>query len=103
MGFFSYLLGIGEDGASRLSDVQYLLSKDDIERLVSRVEIQHLDAQEEKIVEDALVKRRLSNHKISLRQIDDTLRQLKHQGKISDYDRKALVQVFENHFQNNVT
>ncbi len=99
MGFFSFLLGTGEFKKQKLSIEEVPLSLEEIQKLVSRFKIKSLDAGEEKLVEQAIAYRRLNDRKISLRQIDEILGQLVLKGKISRFDRKSLVSVFDEHFK----
>lgn len=103
MGFFSYLLGTGADKPAQKSTVstktEHAVTADKIRQLVSRVKIQSLDQTEEKLVEEAIIARRRGDGKISLEQIDELLRKLKNQNKISDVDRRGLVRVFQQYFE----
>ncbi|PLX27475.1 hypothetical protein C0581_03440 [Candidatus Parcubacteria bacterium] len=100
MGFFSFLFGTGTSSASKIDTVEYQISKQEIERLVSRMKIKSLDAGEEKLIERIIERRRLGDGKISLRQIDEALKKLEFQKSISQYDRKGVMRVFTEYFQN---
>ena len=99
MGFFSYLFGTGSSSSYKLDNSEHQISKIEIERLVSRMKIKSLDINEEKLIEHIIEKRRLGDGKISLRQIDEVLRKLEYQKKISQYDRKGVVKVFSEFFE----
>jgi len=100
MGFFSYLFGTGSSSSYKLDNTEHQLSAYDIARLVTPVHIQSLDRAQEKLVQQAIEQRRLGDGKISLRQIDEILRRLQYQKKISEYDRKGVVKVFQEFFKN---
>ncbi|MBT3539425.1 hypothetical protein HOF40_04060 [Candidatus Parcubacteria bacterium] len=99
MGFFSFLFGTGTSSTAKLDLSEHQVSKQEIERLVSRMKIKSLDAGEEKLIERIIEKRRLGDGKISLRHIDEALRKLEFQKKISQYDRKGVMKVFTEYFQ----
>jgi hypothetical protein len=99
MGLFGYMFGAGQYSQSKLSMTEHQLSSVKIRQLVSRVRVRSLDIGEERIVEEAIIRRRLGDGKISLRQIDETLFQLQQQKKISQYDRKGLVKQFSEFFE----
>jgi hypothetical protein len=65
-----------------------------IRNLVSRFKIRSLDKDEERLVEELLIARRRGDGKISLRQVEDVLRKLRNQNKISRTDEKGLMKVF---------
>ncbi|GEM_PF-2256127 len=99
MSFFSYLFGSSSD---RYSDQQKTLSEQTIQDIVSRSLVNTLSKQEELVVERAIATARKGNGKISLRQIDETLRRLQHakdpNQRISEHDRRKLMKVFENYY-----
>ena len=74
-------------------------SKEEIKRLVSSYKIKSLDSEEESLVEDLVITRRGNDGKISLYQIDEVLKKMMDQNKISKYDRSALMQSFERFFK----
>ena len=94
MSFLDVLLGI-----KTYSTTQKLLSSEEIEQLVAQSSVSSLTRQEALIVEHAIEERRLGDGRISLSQIDETLRRLERQKKISINDRRALMKIFENFFQ----
>lgn len=95
MGFFSMLFG---SSASKLPQDEHQLSKDQIKKLVSQYNVRSLDAAEERLIEETIIARRRGDGKISLRQIDEALRKLKNNYKISDTDRKGIMKVFTEYF-----
>jgi len=97
MGFFSFLFGTGSANTS-LSQKEHYLSKQEIQQLVSRVKVRTLDSGEEVLVEDVIDRRRRGDGKISLYQIDEALRTLQNQNKISKFDRQGLMRVFGEYF-----
>lgn len=90
MSFFNSLLGL-----KSYSSYQFLLSREEIDDLVARSAISSLTLDEEKIVENAIDARRLGDGRISMVQIDETLRSLENQGKISRNDRECLLKIFD--------
>ncbi|OGH69891.1 MAG: hypothetical protein A3C90_00850 [Candidatus Magasanikbacteria bacterium RIFCSPHIGHO2_02_FULL_51_14] len=96
MGIFDTLFG---SPAGNYPQDEKSLSEVEIKKLVSRVHIRTLRQGEEGLVEQAIAARRHGDGKISLRQIYEALTQLKNQGKISVYDRKGLMKMFEEYFQ----
>ncbi|KKW42240.1 MAG: hypothetical protein UY92_C0009G0044 [Candidatus Magasanikbacteria bacterium GW2011_GWA2_56_11] len=68
-------------------------------QLVSGTLIGTLESSEEKAVEEAILARRFGDGKISLRQIDEVLRRLQDQNRISPNDRRSLMRVFEKYCQ----
>lgn len=86
-------------GKKTYSTEQKLLSKEDIDDLITLDAVSSLSSGEEKIVKQAIEQRRLGDGRISLSQIDETLRSLEHQNKISKNDREALFKIFERFFQ----
>lgn len=94
MSFLDVLLGI-----KTYPTTQKLLSEEEIEDLVSISSISSLTSQEAKTVQHAIAERRLGDGRISLSQIDETLRSLERQKKMSINDRRALMKIFEKFFQ----
>lgn len=94
MGFFSFFFG----SSSRLSAVERPLSEIEIKRLVSSARVRSLSQNEMLAVEQAVIARRRGDGKISLRQIDEVLRSLQNQGRISKVDRKGVLRVFADYF-----
>jgi len=81
------------------STYQVLLSREEINDIVARSAISSLTSNEEKIVEQAIEARRLGDGRISLAQIDETLRRLEREKQISENDRNALMRLFEQYTQ----
>ncbi len=92
--FFDVL--VGKD--SRHSSVQKFLSRRDICKIVSRNKIISLSLEEEKLVEEAIIKRRKGDGKISMQQVEEMLINLKNERKISETDYKALIKLFLDYF-----
>lgn len=92
MGIFNDIFG---GTGSRYSQNERQLSAEEIRSMVSRYRTQSLDAKEETLIEDALIRRRKGNGKISLRQVDEVLRSLEGKKKISQHDRSAIMRIFE--------
>ena len=93
-------MGLFGSPADKYSPIEHALSELEIKRLVSRLNVQSLDQNEEELVENLLISRRKGDGKISLRQIYEVLVKLDYQNKISEVDRKGLMAVFEEHFAN---
>ena len=91
MGWFS---------TNKYSTKEHYLSSQEIKRLVSTTSVRSLDGAEENIVEGLVIARRGNDGKISLSQIDEVLKKLKNQSRISKYDRIALMQIFKSYFEN---
>jgi len=94
MSFLDVFLGLKSH-----SPYQVLLSREEIDDLVSVSAISSLTGTEEKGVERAIEARRGSDGRISLAQVDETLRKLEKEKQISVNDREALMKVFERYFQ----
>ncbi|MDO8509783.1 MAG: hypothetical protein Q7S24_01425 [bacterium] len=94
MGFFSMFGGT----ENKYSNIEHQLSELEINKLVSEITIKTLKQGEEDLVEHTLLQRRHGDGKISLRQIYESLTQLKNQHKISVYDRDGLIKVFESYY-----
>jgi hypothetical protein len=94
MGIFSKF----SSSSDKYSNKEKRFSEYDIKKLVSSVRIKTLDQNEEKLVEETILKKRGNDGKISLRQIDQSLRELETRKKISKFDKKALMQIFINYF-----
>lgn len=90
MSFLDIFLGL-----KGYSSYQFLLSREEIDDLLSRSNIPSLTRDEEHTVEESLDKRRLGDGRISMQQIDETLRHLENQGKISINDRESLLKIFD--------
>lgn len=90
MSFLDSFLGI-----KSYSSYQFLLSREEIDDLVALSNISSLTRDEEKIVEKALDERRLGDGRISMVQINETLRGLENKRKISNNDRESLLKIFD--------
>lgn len=88
MGFFS-------NPADKYSQSEKSLTTADIKRLVSRTSIKTLDQSEEGLVESELIARKGLDGRISMRQIYQVLISLEQRHKISTFDRKKLLKIFE--------
>lgn len=97
MGFFDILFG--SSSSSGYDKREQPVTKEQIQMLVSRAKTRSLDATEERLIEETIIKRRKGNGKISLRQIDEALGNLEGRGKISAYDRKGVRRVFKTYFE----
>ncbi len=94
MSFLDVFLGI-----RHYSQNQLLISREEIDDLVSQSAIPSLTSSEERLVEKALDERRLGDGRISLAQIDETLRKLEKEKHISVHDREALMKIFVRFFE----
>lgn len=92
-------MGIFSSPKLNYSQEEKAISIDQLDAIVSSVSISSLSQKEEKIVEEALHKRRGADGKISLRQIYEVLTQLEQTGKISVHDKKALLERFTQHLR----
>ncbi|MFA6427596.1 MAG: hypothetical protein WCW16_04095 [Candidatus Magasanikbacteria bacterium] len=106
MGFFSYVFGFGT-GSKTLSSTEHAVTREDIERLVSRSRINTLESDNQAhTIREAVAKRRNGDGKISIQQIDEVLRKLENSKdrlvRISEYDRRGVVKVFEEYFQSKI-
>lgn len=97
MGLLDFIFGSSPGG--QYSNKEHYLSEIEIRRLVSRVQVRSLSQSEESLVEEAIIKRRRGDGKIPLRQIDETLRKLEKQKKISEFDHQGLMRGFEQYFE----
>ena len=97
MGLLKFLFS---GSASNYSDVEHYLTSIEIKKMLPEAHIKSLGQGELHVVEDTILARRGSDDKISLRQIDKVLHELKHSNKISEVDRKALMNLFVNYFSN---
>lgn len=86
-------------GRKQYSSYQVLLSREEIDDIVALSALPSLTGTEEKAVERALEARRLGDGRISLSQIDETLRKLEREKQISENDREALMRVFEQYIR----
>lgn len=66
--------------------------------LVSRTRVETLAEDEKIIVQRMIARRRFNDGRISLRQIDEALRALRRERRISENDHRELMQVFTEHF-----
>ena len=73
------------------------LSSEVIRKLVNRNKVNTLSQEEEGLVEEALINRRMGG-KISLWMIKDELTKLENKGKISRFDKEGLSHVFQDYF-----
>jgi hypothetical protein len=94
MSFVDYLFG----STSRFPKEEKKLSTLEIKKLVSRIKTKSLTQKEEILVEQAIMKRRLGDGKISLFQINEVLTKLKNQNKLSKFDVDSLNAIFKNYF-----
>ena len=92
MGFFS-------SPADKYSNIQHNFTTEKIKHLFNELRMSNLHENEEDIVEAALIARKGNDGKISLRQIYNTLHQLKQEKKISKIDEHKLMEVFIEHFK----
>lgn len=97
MGLLKFLFS---NNSSSYSDVEHYLSSLEIKKMISNLHAKSLTDLEEQMVEDTIMARRGGDGKISMRQIDKALRELKQKNKISEIDRKALTNLFINYFSN---
>ncbi len=95
MSWFSAIFGSAPPSGKAQS-----ITTDDIRMVVSRARIPSLSQKEEAAVEAALCKRTQGSGKLSLWQIDDTLRALRQQGILSsDVDRDHIQKAFKQYFE----
>ncbi len=85
-------------GDNSLSKEQRMLSRDEIQDLVSRSVVSSLSREEEISIEEAIDTRRLGDGQISLFQIYEALKNLENKGQISEHDRAAVVRIFTKYF-----
>lgn len=91
MGLFRSIFG---SSSTKYSQKEYSVSSVEIKKLVSRAKTRSLSAKEEAAIEEAIIKRRRGDGKISLRQIYEALNKLKNLNMISKYDRDGVMTVF---------
>ena len=80
------------------SQKEYYLPVQQIEKIVSYINIQTLNEPETVLVRNELSKKRGYDGQISLYQIYEVLGDLKNKNKISRYDLKSLMTGFEKYF-----
>lgn len=85
----------------KYSTKEHYLSEKEIKSLVSHLKVHTVTDKDAETIEAALVGRRGGDGKISLQQIYDVLRRLKHSGEITKYDQTGEMQIFENYFRKN--
>lgn len=73
------------------------ISEATIKQIVSSVRVRSLDSKEEKLVEEALIKRRGRDGRLSMRQAYEALISLEGSRKISQYDREGILKQLEQH------
>lgn len=95
MSIFSSFFGT----ANKYPQTEKPMSELEIKKLVSPYHVNTLEQTEADLVEQAIVVRRRGDGKISLRQIYETLTQLKNQHKISLQDRDGLMKDFEEYYK----
>jgi ribosomal protein L19E len=95
--FFQYTVGSSTNNPTSVT--QKPLPRQEIRRLVSRTKVQTLTNSEEAIVEKAIEAAKKGNGRISLKKIEETLRSLRLNQKISHHDYDSLMRVFEDYFQ----
>ena len=95
MGLFGSLFG---SPSAKYSQKEYPLSEIKIKELVSQIKVNSLSSAEERVVEQAIVRGRLGDGKISIRKIDEILRKLVNTRKISIHDKKGLMRVFTRYY-----
>ena len=88
-------MGLFSNPSDKYSQTEKSLSTVQIKQLVSRVKVNTLDQGEESLVEQELIARKGSNGTISMRQIYDVLNRLENSNNISAFDKKKLLQIFE--------
>ena len=94
MGLFDILLG----SSAHYSPEPHPLTREQIRRLVSRLSVRTLTAEEEQAVEQAIDAARYGDGHISLQTINTTLHSLEQEHRISANDRKGLIKVFSDFF-----
>ena len=92
MGFFS-------SPAEKYSQIEHHFPTEKFKHIFNALRMTNLNNNEEDIVEAALIARKGNDGKISLRQIYNTLHQLKQENKISKIDEHKLMDIFVEHFQ----
>lgn len=93
MGIFSSLFG----SSNKYATNSCYLSERDLLKIVTHRLVRTLEPHEEAVVRETLLSAR-KNGKISMHTIYERLSELKRAGKISDNDRRSLMQLFEEHF-----
>ena len=93
MGFFSSFFG-----GTEYSTVEHLLTTETLRHLFWSVEHPNLTHALKEQVEVAVLKRRHSDDRISLRQIHETLLGLEHQHLLNEFNRKDFEKIFKNYF-----
>lgn len=74
---------------------KFHVSKQDIQSIVTRSSIYGLKGDEEVEIEAAILRARGSDEWISLFEIDEALQLLEREGRISKFDRKHVMDSFE--------
>lgn len=77
------------------SRTPFHLTKRDIEHIVTKSSVYGLNGNEEVEIENAILRARGSDERISLFEIDMALKELEREGRISKFDRKHVMQSFE--------
>ena len=95
MGILNQIFGTS---SNKYSQKENTLSREDIKKLVSQAKVGSLSQKEEVLIEDAIDKRRRGDGKIALSHINEALRGLENKHTISEFDRKGVMRVFEEHF-----
>jgi len=95
MGIFGSFFGSSSD---KYSQKEHPLPEIKIRELVSRIKVRSMDQGEENLVEEEIIKARLGDGKISLRKIDEILRRLVNTNKISITDKKSLIHIFSDYY-----
>ncbi len=95
--FFGYIFG---GKTTHYSSTPRHIPEQDIRRLVSQENVSTLSLSEARVVEEAIIARRMSGGVISLRQIDAVLLALERERKISGNDRKGMMRVFMEYIAN---
>lgn len=95
MGIFSAIFGV----EATLSQEKHSLTVREVRTIVSRVKTNTLSAQEEQIIEEAIIAGRDNFSKISLYRIDLILKELQQKNNISIHDRNGVFRQFQKHFK----
>lgn len=77
------------------SQEKFQISKRDILQLVKQSKTAGLNAEEERIIEETILRVRGSDERVSLFQINKALRILEREGTISKFDRKFVMDAME--------
>ncbi|MFA7245456.1 MAG: hypothetical protein WC070_04775 [Candidatus Magasanikbacteria bacterium] len=99
MGFFNFLFSYGKKTNSQDFVTYYSLNSLEVKEIISSVRISGLSQEEEKLIEEVLLSKLAVFNKISLKEIDRILYNLRREYRIEDSDRKNILKTFETYFK----